>query len=745
MSSALNHNDQLSSDSKVRPLPLEHRQRQVPEEDNEAQAAIRKYLRILFQYKWSILALALIGIALGAYKAFTAVPIYRAATTVAISPDYSNAIPGQNLNMYYAASWRFYETQFEMIRSRAVAERVVEKLGLVHRKSVNQPAETTPGLIELITTTLGLDTIANAADAYMSGAAAESEPGPVRQAVLQAVQAVKKTLGLDAAAEKPRSDTEIALDMRSPEQLEKRKESLAAMIRNGVSVASNDQSQIATVRFESPDPQFAAEAANAVVDAYIELGLESRLDRTRRTSTWLTERLEDLREKVAESEDRLQEFQKKEGLVGSESMEEISSAKLKYMNDEVIRAQKMVSELSERYGPKHPKMISARAELEAAERRLDGVSQNIVQETTKQFELNKLEREVAANRQLYESFLAKFEETDLSSQYTITSAQIVDAARVPGSPVKPEKEKFVLQWGMMGLFMGLLLSLLREQLHNTFRTNEDVEQKLALAVLGVVPMLDRKGQRAAKRAKRKNRSTLEFSPERYFLANTKSAFSESINHVRTGIAYSDVDNPPRTILITSSVQGEGKTTLASNLALSCANLGRTLLIDADLRKPRLEHITPAESQGGLVEYVAGLRTLQECIVQDTENPSLYILKGGTIPPNPLELLSSQTVSRTLAQLRNKFSHIIIDTAPILPVSDAIVLGHIADAVLLVIQAEQTTTRMARDAVKRLEGAGIRTMGVVLSQVYARRSAYYYDGKYQYYYGGYYHSGDDKLA
>lgn len=203
-----------------------------------------------------------------------------------------------------------------------------------------------------------------------------------------------------------------------------------------------------------------------------------------------------------------------------------------------------------------------------------------------------------------------------------------------------------------------------------------------------------------------------------------------------------MDNPPQTILITSSVQGEGKTTLASNLALSFAQLGRTLLIDADLRKPRVEHITDTQAAGGLVEFVAGIRTLQECVVQDPECPSLYILKGGTVPPNPLELLSSQTLARTIADMRDKFSHIIIDTAPILPVSDAIVLGHIADSLLLVVQAERTTTKMARDGIKRLENAGIRTMGVVLTQVHVRRSAYYYDGKYQYYYGGYYRSAED---
>lgn len=693
--------------SNVRPLPVGNRQRPAPESESDTQAAVAKYVRIGLRYKWSILALALVGLVVGVLKAANAVPVYQAEATVAIGPDYSNAVPGQNLNLYYAVSWRFYETQYEMIQSRAVAERVVEKLGLAHRKDVNKPDRNRPNLVDT----------------------------------------VKTALGLEGLTDKGESNTDVALDMQSPEQLQQRRETLAAMIRGGVSVRGSEQSQIARVKFESPDPEFAAEVANAVVDAYIELGLEARLDRTKRTSAWLTERLEDLRRKVAESEDRLQAFQRREGLVDSESMEEISSAKLQFLNDEVIRTQKTVAELSERYGPKHPKMINAKAELQSARIRLEEASRNIVLDTSKQFELSKLEREVAANRQLYESFLEKFEESDMSSQYTITNAQIIDEAKVPDSPYKPDKNKFVLQWGLMGLFCGVLLSLFREQLHNTFRTNEDIEQKLALPVLGVVPLLDRKGKRLdKKRGRRKAGDGGQQSvPERYFLSDSKSAFSESINHVRTGIAYSDVDNPPQTILITSSVQGEGKTTLASNLALSFAHLGRTLLIDADLRKPRVEHITDTNARGGLVEYVAGIRSLQECVVQDPECPSLHVLKGGTVPPNPLELLSSQTLARTIAELKGRFSHIVIDTAPILPVSDAIVLGHIADALLLVVQAERTTTKMARDGLKRLENAGIRTLGVVLSQVHVRRSAYYYDGKYQYYYGGYYRSSDDTFA
>lgn len=701
MSTIVNR-DVPSESSKIHPLPIENRRRSSDAE-SDTHAAISKYVRMGLRYKWSILAFALAGLIAGALKARTSVPIYQAEATVAISPDYSNLVPDQNLNLYYAASWRFYQTQYEMIKSRALAERVVEKLGLTHRTNVNQPVERTPTLMEL----------------------------------------AKNAMGLDDNVAKNEANTELALEMQSPEQMEHRKEALAGMIQRGISVGGNDRSEIIRISFESPNPQFAAEVANTVVDAYTELGLEARLDRTRRTSAWLTERLDDLRQKVSASEEKLQDFQKSEGVVDSNSLEQLSSQKLNFLNDEVVRLQKQVAQLSERYGPKHPRMITANAELQSAKKRLEEASKDIVSETSKEFELSKLERDVAANRQLYEAFLNKFEQTDLSSQYTITNAQTIDAAQVPKSPIRPNTNKYVLQWSMAGLFLGILLSLFREQLHNTFRTNEDIEQRLALPVLGVVPLLGKKRKHADKSARRRSRRADGGSiPERFFLEDSKSAFSESINHVRTGISYSDVDNPPQIVLITSSVQGEGKTTLASNLALSFANLGRTLLIDADLRKPRLEYITSTGAEGGLVEYVAGIKSLQQCVMQDPECPSLYVLKGGVVPPNPLELLSSQTLARTLKELRGKFSHIVIDTAPILPVSDAIVLAHLADALLLVVQAERTTVKMARDALKRLENAGIRTMGVILSQVQVRRSAYYYDGKYQYYYGGYYRSSDD---
>ena len=344
----------------------------------------------------------------------------------------------------------------------------------------------------------------------------------------------------------------------------------------------------------------------------------------------------------------------------------------------------------------------------------------------------KLEREVATNRQLYEMFLTRFKETDLSRDYTLSNARVVDRAQVPTAPYKPDEAAILGIWLIIGSTLGVLIAFLREYLDNTFNSTDQVEEKLRLPVLGVVPLLKLKPQ-----TRNEEPNANPGIPERYYIHRSQSSFAEAINHIRTGAMYSNVDAPPQVILISSAVQGEGKTTLATNLGLSYAQLGRTLLIDADLRKPRVAHVAGVEPGAGLVEYVAGAQKPSDCLITDPDCSNLAILKSGTVPPNPLELLSSKRLKTAVAELRDKFDHIVIDTAPILPVSDAIVLSHIADAVLMVVQSERTTFKMVQDALRRLEGASITPLGIVLAQVRHRKTSHYHDGHYEYSYGGYY--------
>jgi capsular exopolysaccharide synthesis family protein len=423
-------------------------------------------------------------------------------------------------------------------------------------------------------------------------------------------------------------------------------------------------------------------------------------------------------------------------MIDLKSIEQLTSNELGMLNQELLNANTKYSELAKRYGPKHPKMLASGAELDATKRRLSEASRRIVDTRSKEFELAKLEREVSANRELYDVFLNKFRETDLSVDNQLSSARVVDQALPPKAPFKPDKAQILTLWGLMGFSLGVLLAFLRDHLDNTFSNIEKIEQRFNLPVLGVIPLVSSRDLKIIKKNAKSDKSGYLIGPERYFLNEKKSSFSESVNHIRTGIMYSNVDEPPQVVLITSSVQAEGKTTLATNLALSMAQLGDTLLIDADLRKPRLGKLTTIDNDGGLIDFVAGAKSLKDCIRPDVECPELSILGCGVIPPNPLELLSSKKMEKAINVLKESFSHIVIDTAPILPVSDAIVLSHIVDAVLMVIQSERTSQNMVRDALRRLEAASIVPLGFVLSKVSYKKASYYYDGKYSYYYGGY---------
>ena len=308
------------------------------------------------------------------------------------------------------------------------------------------------------------------------------------------------------------------------------------------------------------------------------------------------------------------------------------------------------------------------------------------------------------------------------------NARIIDRALPPGSPIYPKKQRIILTWALGGLLIGIFLSLLRDQLDNTFKNPRAVEEKLGLPLFGIVQAM----------------SDDVKNIERLYLDNKKSVFSESINHIRTGVTYSNVDDPPKVMVITSSVQSEGKTTVASNLALSYAQLGKTLLIDADLRRPRIKHIIDTDSKFGLVDYVAGVVSLKECVSQDKQEDNLYILNSGTTPPNPLELIASGKFSNIITALRSQFTYIVIDTAPVLPASDAVVLGQLCDALLMVIQSDRTTLPMATDAIKRLNAGKVDVSGLILTQTdISRGSAYGYGGYYGY--GAYAYIEDSDLG
>ncbi|MFT5391703.1 MAG: succinoglycan biosynthesis transport protein ExoP, partial [Gammaproteobacteria bacterium] len=295
---------------------------------------------------------------------------------------------------------------------------------------------------------------------------------------------------------------------------------------------------------------------------------------------------------------------------------------------------------------------------------------------------------------------------------TVPNVRVIDRAEVPSAPYKPNKRRMIIVAGLVGLFVGIGLAFFRERLDNTFRTPATMEEKLGISSLGVVPLI-----------------TNEHVPEREVLENPRSLFTENINHIRTGLLFSNIDNPPQMIAITSASSSEGKTTLSANLAAAFAQLDRTLLIEVDLRKPVLARRLGIASVPGITDLVAGQVEREQCLHQVSEKSPLFVISCGAMLPNPLEFLSSARFAETLAELREHFTYIVLDGPPALAVSDAAVIGHLADAVILAVKAESTTHKMSQEAVSRLNRATVRITGGVLCQADIERMAEYGGGYY----------------
>jgi len=351
----------------------------------------------------------------------------------------------------------------------------------------------------------------------------------------------------------------------------------------------------------------------------------------------------------------------------------------------------------------------------------------------KEFQLASLEREVATNRQLYEMFVQRFKETNISTEMQAAIGRVIDPAIVPRRPFGPNKQLIVGVSILIALLLGIGLALLIERLDNTLKTSHDVEAKLGVPSLGVLPI-----------SKVKRGHQLE----RVFLEDTQSNFAEAIRTIRSGVMLSAVDSPKKVVVITSSVPSEGKTTVAINLAFALSQVKKTLLIDADMRRPRVGKVLAGQANAsliGLAQVVAKEVTLDKCIypVVDT---NLFVLPAGRVPPNPLELLATHRFTEVMAELKEMFDVIVVDSPPIQLVSDALVLSNVATEVVYVVKADDTPYPLVRVGIKRLRRVNAPLVGIVLNQLDVEKADKYY-GEYsgRSYYGGKYGKYSKKYA
>jgi capsular exopolysaccharide synthesis family protein len=355
-------------------------------------------------------------------------------------------------------------------------------------------------------------------------------------------------------------------------------------------------------------------------------------------------------------------------------------------------------------------------------------------------EYNTLKRDVDTSRQLYEGLLQKLKEAGITAGLRTNNIRVVDAARVPPFPTEPNIPRNLGFGFLLGLSSGIGLAFLLEGIDSTVRTTEQAQIISALPSLGIIPLSIKPGHPENRKQLPPGVPSTAKSPvELITQARPQSQVAESYRALRTSLLLSSLGAPPKVILVTSALPQEGKTTTSINSAIVLAQKGaRVLLIDADLRRPGVAKSLGMSTRTGLSNVLDGSATLDEAITRSSLLSTLFVLPSGHLPPNPAELMASNEMKKMLAELKEKFDHIVIDTPPALSVTDAVVLSPTVDSVILVIRSGQTTKQALRRARDLLLQVNARVTGVLLNAVDLRSPEYYYYYEYRGKYGGRYY-------
>lgn len=729
---------------------------------------LREYAKILRKYRWPILLSTALITALAAYIVSGMTPVYRATSTLLIETQQTMPINFDELVGIDTNNKEYYQTQFEILKSRKLAKRVIEEMGIYEHPELYNANDT-------LLTQHDANNAANSASsdsnsAYTTVTGLESDP-------IEKQMAVNRFL----------------------------KKLIVTPVKN---------TKMVRISFESTDPVFAATVANKIADTYIISYLDSRMEMGEKASEWLGERLTGLKLSLEESQNKLLSYREQHGLidiqgsVGRLTEQEIGIITSKLLDaeaqmaqadilhrevsatksrgttallglpvidsNEMVRrfkidaqqAQLSLDEISNRYGVKHPKVIDAQSRLNTAQANLKSQIYNIVDTIEKDYQISQqtvlsleetlkegkqaiqnvgrskidllhLEREVELNQRMYDTFYTRIREVNEADDMSSTNAQISEYAEAPLAPVRPKKALIVLLSLLVSLAGVTGLAILIESMNDSITGTDDVEDNLGVRMLGIIPLATKKA------LKRQRNGITAIVPGS--IDDHRDSFEESIKTIRTSISLDEIENPNKVIMVTSALPGEGKSTLASHLAHSLSQMESTLLIECDLRRPSLHRAFDFSDSIGLAQLLLGEAKFGQCIKINAVD-ELDVIPAGSIPTNPLELISSPRFSHLLDQMKKRYDRIVIDSAPVQAVSDALILGRLANTVLYAVKADSTSVNISARGVKRLREADINLCGAVVTQVNIKKiSAYGGDLDYQGYYDYYGYTDTESMG
>ncbi|AWZ02879.1 tyrosine-protein kinase etk [Rhodobiaceae bacterium] len=680
-------------------------------------------------------------------------PLYTATAKVLIDSRQSNVVDVEAVLSGLSADSSTVDSQVEIIRSQALAFRVIDTLDLMSDPEFN-------------------DTLRE-------------------KSWLSALNPLSFVRSLFPGVER---DEE--------EQAQAERIGTVKSFASRLSVRRTARTQVISIDFTSEVPRKAERIANAVADAYLVDQLEAKYEAARRATEWLDGRLQDLREQVKTTEETAELFRAAHGLIDADGST-LTEQQLKEINSQLLlaraeldgnrarlsRVRELVSrgtgfdsiaevlssdvirdlrreqselirkeaQLRARYGERHPSIIEIKDERRDLDRQIQsevsrivvGLENQVAVASTRvkslerslaattatagerehdRVRLRELQREANSNRTLYESFLGRFKETRQQEDLQEADARIISRATLPVFKSSPRTTLNIALALVASTLLGVGAAFVREYLDDRFRTPRELEEHLDLPVLATVPLLKDKDLSGAQAGK---------SPHRFVKAKPLSAYSESFRELQAALALSDVDNPPKSILITSALPNEGKTTTAVSFATSLVRAGlNVVLVDADLRRPSVQKIIGAErAEFDMIDFLTHSCTLDDAL-QTSEDGGFEYLATTRQPANPADLLASDAMKDLLVKLRQRFDMVIVDSPPVLPVSDSKALSSQLDKVIFVVKWQDTPKTAAEQSVAKLRDFGADLAGVIFEQVDMEKQTRYGYGDATYYYGRY---------
>jgi succinoglycan biosynthesis transport protein ExoP len=736
---------------------------------------LKQYIQIIFKYRVVIGACFLACTLLSLVYAFLATPLYTAESKIRISTyePVLSATRIEDMLQEKSKEANYLETQIQEMKSFSLADRVLENTSIKNYftsksgglfsflKSKDEPeVSSDKGMY-----THSIDVLRN----YLSTV----EIKPVRRTSLVSVVATAKDPSI--AAQIANLHAENYMDWVRSSRVEQQARGLSFLRIQ----ADELRQKVADLEREAADYA----EANAIVAVNKDENI------TAQKMSQLNKLLTDASAARIQAENQYKEAE----VALANPSAGFDDSSTQQMRSELARIQAEYDQLSAKFQPGYPKMGQLKAQIEGIKESIQGQRKQIVsglrakmlaataeeknlreeleRQKSQAFELSKrqvqyniLNREISTSRDLLENVLKQTKETSLAVESNASNVSIVDQAVVPFSPSYPRKSLVVLLGLVAGSGLGLLLALLLNYMDSTIRTPDDIAQYLRAPNLGVVPSFDIEGVGGV--SARKSRGILPGSasadtksggsdktaegkelitnPEMavVFVQDPRSLAAEAYRTIRTGILLSQAGEPPKTILVTSAQPSEGKTTSSINLAVSLAGNGsRVILIDSDLRRPSLYKGLGLDGKApGLTDLLTGQTTLEQVAQHDVVK-RLTIITAGTIPPNPAELLGSKEMFNLVRSLETVYDFVIIDSPPILAVTDSLVLSRYVDGVVMVVRGATTPRRVVQDAKSRLTNVGAKLLGVILNDVDIRGGDYYYYNKYYYSY----YTRDEKSA